>query len=118
MSKPEVHIVDYGRGPQLSTSRITVLDLVHYFQQGTSYEEILRWIPILTREEIALVEKHYLEHKDEFDAKERRAREYREEQIRRQRLRIPVEDRVTRLARMKELLRQRQQEANGAGDTR
>lgn len=32
----EVVIVDRGRGPQLSTSRITVQDLFPYFQLGYS----------------------------------------------------------------------------------
>jgi uncharacterized protein (DUF433 family) len=115
MNSETIQIVDRGRGPQLSTSRITVLDLVHYFQRGASYQEIIRWIPTLTYAEIALVERYYLEHKDEFDEKECRVQEYRKEQIRQQRLRFPEEDRETRLARMKELLRQRQQEANGEG---
>jgi uncharacterized protein (DUF433 family) len=110
-----MQIIDIGRGPQLSTSRITVLDLVHYFQKGATYDEILRWIPTLTKEEIVLVEKYYQEHKEEFDEKERQTQQYRAERIRQQRLRFPQEERDVRLARMKELLRQRQQEANGEG---
>ncbi len=108
----EITIVDRGRGPQRSTCRITVLDLVPYFQKGCAYEEIMRWIPTLSHEEIALVERFYLDHKDEFDEKDLRARAYREEQIRLQRLRFPEVDRETRLARMKESLR-KLQEANG-----
>ena len=38
--KKDIRIVDRGRGLQLSTSRITVQDLVPYFQDGCSYEEI------------------------------------------------------------------------------
>ena len=57
----EITIVDRGRGHQLSTCRITVLDLVPYFQKGSSTEEIRRWIPTLTADEIALVERFYLE---------------------------------------------------------
>ena len=37
----DVQIVDRGRGPQLSTSRITVQDLVPYLQQELTREEIL-----------------------------------------------------------------------------
>jgi hypothetical protein len=33
----EITLVDRGRGLQLSTSRITVHDLVPYFQEGCSY---------------------------------------------------------------------------------
>src|SRR5947207_5699493 len=89
MKTEAIEIVDNGRGPQLSTSRITVLDLVPYFQKGTAYDEVIRWIPSLTREEIALVEKYYREHQEEFDEKDRQARQHREEQIRLQRLRFP-----------------------------
>jgi len=55
----DIHLVDRGRGLQLSTSRITVQDLVPYFQEGCSNEEIIRWIPTLTVEEIAVVERYY-----------------------------------------------------------
>lgn len=111
----EITIVDRGRGPQLSTCRITVLDLVPYFQKGSTYEEILRWIPTLSREEIALVEAYYRDHKDEFDEKDRRARDRREEQIRQQRLTFPelngtAEERRTRL---QGLLEKRRKEKSG-----
>src|SRR5436190_9688678 len=84
-----IEIVDRGRGPQLSNSRITVLDLVHYFQRGASYDEIIHWIPTLSREEIALIERYYLDHKQEFDEQERRVQERRAEEIRLQRVRFP-----------------------------
>src|SRR5882762_3815426 len=70
-----IQIVDRGRGPQLSTSRITVLDLVHYFQRGASYDEIIRWIPTLSHEEIAVVERYYRDHQEEMDEQDRRIRE-------------------------------------------
>jgi uncharacterized protein (DUF433 family) len=68
----EITLIDRGRGLQLSTSRITVHDLVPYFQDGCSYDEIIRWIPSLTREEIAFVERYYRQHKDDLDEYERR----------------------------------------------
>jgi hypothetical protein len=52
-----------------------VQDLVPYFQDGASHEEILRWIPTLTREEIAVVERYYREHRQELDEQDRRIRE-------------------------------------------
>jgi hypothetical protein len=52
-----IQIVNRGRGLQLSTSRVTVQDLVPYFQEGCSYDEIIRWIPTLTHDEIAVVER-------------------------------------------------------------
>ena len=45
MTTETIAIVDHGRGLQLSTSRVTVQDLVPYFQEGCSNEEIIRWIP-------------------------------------------------------------------------
>jgi uncharacterized protein (DUF433 family) len=110
----DITLVDRGRGLQLSTTRITVQDLVPYFQQGCSHEEIMRWIPTLTHEEIAVVEQYYQRHKAELDEEDRLIREYTEERIREQRIRFPEPDETPeeRLARLKELLRQRQ-EKNG-----
>jgi uncharacterized protein (DUF433 family) len=73
--KKDITLVDRGRGLQLSTHRVTVQDLVPYFQEGCSYEEILRWIPTVSREEIAVVERYYHEHKDELDKEDRQIRE-------------------------------------------
>ncbi len=113
----DITLVDRGRGLQLSTTRITVQDLVPYFQQGCSYEEIIRWIPSLTHEEIAVVEQYYQQHKAELDEEDRQIRAYRDEQIRLQRLRFPQfegthEERMTRL---RGLLEKRRQEKNGEG---
>ena len=73
--KTEIQIVDRGRGLQLSTSRVTVQDLVPYFQKGCSNDEIIRWIPTLSPEEIAFVERYYQEHQVELDEEDRLIRE-------------------------------------------
>src|SRR5437762_6817420 len=70
-----IQLVDRGRGLQLSTSRITVQDLVPYFQEGCSHQEIIRWIPSLTVQEIAVVERYYRDHQQELDVEERAIRE-------------------------------------------
>src|SRR5260221_5882056 len=106
-----VEIVDRGRGLQLSTSRVTVQDLVPYFQEGCSYEEIIRWIPTLTVEEIAVVEHYYRKHQAELDEEDRLIRERTEERVRQQRQRIPEfegtpEERLTRLSGLLEKQRQ------------
>ena len=62
--KTDIQIIDRGRGPQLSTSRITVQDLVPYFQQQCSYEEIMAIMPVLTVEDIR-VQEHYEEVMEE-----------------------------------------------------
>ncbi len=116
----EITLVDRGRGLQLSTSRITVHDLVPYFQEGCSHDEIIRWIPTLTDDEIAVVESYYLQHKDELDAHESRIRAHRAEQIRLQRLRFPEREgsRHKRLAELRLLLRQRRGETSDEGTRR
>ena len=116
----EITLVDRGRGLQLSTSRITVHDLVPYFQQGCAYDEIIRWLPSLTEGEIKVVERYYLEHKDELDDYERRVQKHRAEQIGLQRLRLgePAGSRLERLAEQRELLKQRRRETNGEGSCR
>jgi uncharacterized protein (DUF433 family) len=102
----QITLVDHGRGLQLSTSRITVQDLVPYFQEGCSHEEIIRWIPTLTDEEITLVEQYYRGHKKELDQEDQKIREHRDEQIRLQRQRFPEAEGTNeeRLVRLKELL--------------
>jgi uncharacterized protein (DUF433 family) len=71
MTTNTIEIIDRGRGPQLSTSRVTVQDLVPYFQEGCAYEEIIRWIPTLTAEEIAVVHSYYRDHQPELDEEDR-----------------------------------------------
>ena len=66
--------VSVAMGAQ-STSRVTVQDLVPYFQEGCSPEEIIRWIPTLSAEEIAVVERYYREHQKEFDDEDHLIRE-------------------------------------------
>jgi uncharacterized protein (DUF433 family) len=75
MKTETIQIIDRGRGPQLSTSRVTVQDLVPYFQEGCTYEEILRWIPTLSADEIAVVAHYYREHQKELDEEDRLIRE-------------------------------------------
>lgn len=116
MKTETVEIVDRGRGAQLSTSRVTVQSLVPYFQEGCTAEEIIRWIPSLTPEEIAVVEQYYREHQAALDEEDRQIRAYVAEQVRLQRQRFPEEPRHVRLARMKETLRRRQEERNGEGN--
>jgi len=75
MKTEPIQIVDHARGAQLSTSRVTVQDLVPYFQEGRTYEEIIRWIPSLTPEEIGVVERYYREHQQALDEEDRLIRE-------------------------------------------
>jgi hypothetical protein len=116
----EITLVDRGRGLQLSTSRITVLDLVPYFQQGCSAAEIMRWLPTLSAAEIGVVEGYYRQNKEELDEEDQRVRQYREEQMRQQALRFsqPEETPEERIARLRGLLHQRLEGKNGEGNPR
>jgi uncharacterized protein (DUF433 family) len=70
-----IEIVDRGRGPQLSTSRITVQDLVPYFQRQWTYQQILEIMPVLTVEEIQAVERYVQENYAAVMEQDRRIRE-------------------------------------------
>ena len=59
-------IVDKGRGMQLSNCRITVQDVVPDFKAGYTLEEIHGRFPMLSREEIDLLEAYWLAHTEEL----------------------------------------------------
>lgn len=70
-----VAIVDRGRGPQLSNSRITVQDLIPYLQRQCTYEQIMEAMPILTVEDIQVVERYVWDNYDAVMEQDRRIRE-------------------------------------------
>jgi uncharacterized protein (DUF433 family) len=76
-----IAIVDHGRGPQLSTSRITVQDLVPYLERNFSYKQIVEIMPVLTVEEIQVVERYVQEHYAEVMEQDRRIRERNAQRI-------------------------------------
>jgi uncharacterized protein (DUF433 family) len=76
MKTKAIEIVDRGRGPQLSTSRITVQDFLPYYREGTSNEETRRWIPSLTDDEIGLLTAYIREHIDEILQAEKEIKAY------------------------------------------
>jgi uncharacterized protein (DUF433 family) len=72
---PIIEIVDRGRGPQLSTSRITVQDVVPYLQDNWTHAQIREAMPILTDEEIDLIQQYVRDHYEEVMEQDRRIRE-------------------------------------------
>lgn len=73
----EIMIVDHGRGPQLSTSRITVQDLFPYFQLGYSDEQIIRDVmPSLSTAEIGVVRRYVEEHREDVLEEDQLIREW------------------------------------------
>jgi len=104
MKTATIELVDRGRGLQLSTTRVTVQDLVPYFQEGCSHVEIMRWIPTLTPAEIDVVERYYREHKQKLDEEDQHIRERSAQRKNPDWVeRIAAESRAARHARMQEL---------------
>src|SRR5947207_8928774 len=75
METDTILIVDRGRGPQLSTSRITVQDLVPYLLDKSSYLEIQETMPSLSVAEIQVIERYVQDHFQEVIAQDRRIRD-------------------------------------------
>jgi hypothetical protein len=109
-----IEIVDRGRGPQLSTSRITVQDVFPYLRQRFSYAEIQEIMPVVTVEEIQVIERYVQEHYQEVLERDRRIRKRAAE-----RRKPPEAEEAEREARRqrldaaRETIRRQRQERNG-----
>jgi uncharacterized protein (DUF433 family) len=109
-----IEIIDRGRGPQLSTSRITVQDVVPYLQQTCTYAEIMEIMPALTVEEIQVVQQYVRDHYDEVMEQDRRIRERNANRITPPEiLKILDEGRALRQALMEQFARKKAKEKNG-----
>ena len=73
MKTETVEIVDHGRGPQLATSRIAVLDVFYYLHRGYDFDFVQRAMPSLTREDFDTIVAYSNDHKDELIEQDRRA---------------------------------------------
>src|SRR6266446_3745405 len=119
MKTESIQIVDHGRGPQLSTSRITVQDLLPYYREGASNEEIRHWIPSLTDEEIVLLKDYIREHHDEVLRAETEIKAYHDRQRALQPAWTRANDHLSveeRKALLREKLAERKAKENGADD--
>src|SRR5476651_2673494 len=76
MQTETIEIVDRGRGPQLATSRITVLDVFYYLHRGYEFDFIHTAIPSLTRADFDAIVAYSKDHHDELVEKDRRADEF------------------------------------------
>ncbi len=120
MDAETIAIVDCGRGPQLSTSRITVLDVFYYLHRGHDFEVVHQAMPNLSREEFDVVLTYVKDHRDELAEKDRKAEEFVSKRIEAQRQRggifaaapenLSTEQRV---AGLREKVQQRMAEKNG-----
>jgi uncharacterized protein (DUF433 family) len=70
-----IKIIDRGRGPQLSSSRITVQDIVPYIQQNLSHEKILEIMPALTLDELKVIEQYVQDNYQAVMEQDHRIRE-------------------------------------------
>jgi uncharacterized protein (DUF433 family) len=117
MKTDAIQIVDCGRGPQLSSNRITVQDLLPYYRERASNEEIRRWIPSLSDEEITLLQDYIRDHRDEVLQAEKEIKEYHDRMRARQPAWTQANDHLTlerRRALLREKLAQRKTGQNGA----
>ena len=111
-----LQIVDQGRGPQISSCRITVQDLLPYYREGASNEEIRRWIPSLTDEEIALLKDYIRDHFEKVVQTEKDIKAYHDRMRARQPAWTRANDHLSieeRRALLREKLAQRKTGANG-----
>ena len=120
MKTETIQIVDHGRGPQLSSSRITVQDLLPYHRDGVSNDEIRRWIPSLTDDEIAVLKDYIRDHYEGVLQTEKEIKAYHD----RMRAEKPAWTRANdhlsieeRRTLLREKLAQRKAEKNGADDS-
>jgi uncharacterized protein (DUF433 family) len=110
----KIEIVDRGRGPQLSTSRITVQDVVPYLQQNCTYSEIMEIMPVLTVEEIQVIQHYVRDHYEEVMEQDRRIRERNASRVTPPEiLKILDEGRALRLALIEQFARKKAKEKNG-----
>lgn len=113
MSK-KIEIVDRGRGPQLSTSRITVQDIVPMLQRNCPPEEIMELIPVLTREELQVIQQYVRDNYDAVMEQDRRIRERIAKRVTPPEiLKILERGHAKRLALMEQFAKNRAQEKNG-----
>jgi uncharacterized protein (DUF433 family) len=120
MGTETIGIVNQGRGPQLSNKRITVQDLLPYYQEGASNEEICRWIPSLTHEEIAVLKDYIRDHMEEVIQVEKEIKAYHDRLRALQPAWTRANDHLSiadRKALLREKMTQRKASRNGAGDS-
>jgi uncharacterized protein (DUF433 family) len=109
-----IEIIDRGRGPQLSTSRITVQDVVPYLQQNCTNAEIMEVMPVLTVADIQVVQQYVRDHFDEVMEQDRRIRERNASRVTPPEiLKILDEGRALRMALAEQFARKNAEEKNG-----
>lgn len=109
-------IIDYGRGPQLANSRLTVLDVFYYLHRGYDFEFIRQALPTLSHEEFAAIVEYVKGHRDELIESDRQAEEFIRQGIAEQKakgLYHDIDESVPEVERLKAMTSRRQKEDNG-----
>lgn len=112
MKTETIQIIDCGRGPQLSTTRITVLDVFYYLYRGYDFGAIQQIMPTLTRAEYDVVDDYVKAHRDELIEADRQAERFIQRGIASQNAKDllpaidPLMPREQRIARLKAKVRQ------------
>lgn len=122
MKTATIEIVNRGRGPQLSTTRITVMDIFYWLHRGYDWEQVHQSMPTLTREEFDVVVEYIEKHRNELAEEDRLAEEHTEkamaEQYARGGIFAPADENMTteqRVARLRVIMNRRIAEKNGEG---
>jgi hypothetical protein len=123
MKTETIEIVDRGRGPQLSTTRITVLDVFYWIHRGYGWDKVHHSMPSLTRAEFDVVMDYIDQHHDKLVEKDRLAEERTERRMAEQHARggifAPLDENMTTdemVARLREKMKNRKAEKNGEGN--
>ena len=87
MKTETIEIIDRGRGPQLNTTRITVMDIFYWIHRGYGWERVHESMPSLSRAEYDVVMEYVEKHRDELAERDRRVEELHEKQMAEQRAR-------------------------------
>src|SRR5260221_420046 len=121
MQTETIEIVDRGRGPQLATSPIAVLDVFYYLHRGYDFDFIHVAMPSLTQAEFDAIIAYVKDHHEELVEKDRRADEFHQRGIEAQHAKGGIfaasDENLTtqeRVARLKDKLNQKRAEKNGA----
>jgi hypothetical protein len=121
MKTEAIQIIDCGRGPQLSTSRLTVMDVFYYLHRGYDFDFIHQAMPSLSQAEFDVVVDYVKTHHNEMVERDRRAEEFIRKGVEAQRARggifAEADENLTteqRVARLKAKMQRQLSERNGA----
>jgi uncharacterized protein (DUF433 family) len=110
-------IVDKGRGPQLSTSRITAQDILPYFLERASHAEIRRWFPTLSDEELTALLSYVRDHVETLLQAQAKIKAHHQQQKHAQPEWVKATEGLSvaaRQARLRDLIARRNAENSGA----